>query len=48
MAQNNFAELKSEYAFLSRVEKSVADRILSNPEMFINYSIACFGHPLRI
>ena len=39
MNTNIFAQLKSEYAFLSRVEKSIADEILASPGEFITYSM---------
>lgn len=40
MSKNIFAELKTEYGFLTKVEKSIADLILSDPQRFITYSMA--------
>ena len=39
MVDNIFSELKNGYEFLSRVEKNIADLILSNPEEFITLSM---------
>jgi len=40
MANNIFTELKTNYEFLTKVEKIIADLILSNPQKFITYSMA--------
>lgn len=40
MNNNIFIELKTEYEFLTAVEKSIADIILSDPKKFISYTMA--------
>ena len=40
MVKHIFAQLKSEYEYLTRVEKRIADLILSNPKKFISCSMA--------
>ena len=39
MQNNIFAELKSQYDFLTKTEKRIADILLNSPQYFINYSI---------
>lgn len=39
MSKNIFAEIKSEYEFLTRVEKKIADLLLKDPQTFITYSM---------
>jgi len=40
MSKNIFMALRSEYDFLSRVEKNIADVILNTPDDFLTYSMA--------
>ena len=40
MGKNVISEIKAQYEYLSRVEKSVADLILLDPTAFIKYSMA--------
>ena len=40
MVKNIFAEIKAEYKYLSRIEKSIADLILNEPKQFVTYSMA--------
>ena len=40
MTKNIFTEIRSEYEFLTRVEKNIADFILKDPKQLINYSMA--------
>ena len=40
MAVNIFAVLKSEYEYMSRVERKITDRILDDPQIFVSCSLA--------
>lgn len=40
MVKNIFVQLKTEYEYLTRVEKSIADLILTDPQKFISCSMA--------
>lgn len=48
MSKNIFAELRSSLAFLSRVERRIADRILENPRWFVSSTMAELSSELEV
>lgn len=48
METNIFAEVKSEYPFLNRVERVIADAVLGAPQKFINLSITKLAQKIKV
>lgn len=48
MGQNVISEIRSQYDFLTKVEKSIADLILLEPKAFIKRSMAEISYELKI